>query len=781
MFDNDKEISSGSGFFVASDIVATNYHVIQVAAKGFIKGYGDEKLYEIIGVVGIDEKNDLALLRIKGVRGKPLRLAANDSAAIGDDVFVISNPKGLEGTFSPGIVSSIRKMQSGNRLQITAPISAGSSGGAVLNKRGEIIGIAAGAVEGGQALNFAIPVAPLRLLILNQRSLLDSEVGATRPKEGIKSASLPPSAGGVGLGVAANSIRTSIPVLAGTIIPGNSGVLVETLNGNIVVESGANIPLNPASNVKVATSYAAFKVFGPDHRFHTNVWTDGSYERETATIHGNLYISGRDPVFKSEDTVRIAHELNRMGIRIIRGDLVVADTFIFDNSVVSGRSSQRLFATLDASKRSAAVNRAWATYRKHSGLYDQLNELPGVTCTGGVYIRTIPRDLRLLFSHESARLRDIVKVMLSYSNTPISEMLGDAVGGPYAISRIVHQDTGTTPMEFHIQTASGLGTNRVSASAMMKLLRAFRSQLANWNMSFADVMPVAGMDQGTLENRFSTGFSRGSVVGKMGSMANTDAGVSSLAGEMNTREGRVLFVIFNQRGGAAQFRKFQDNYLSLIQEQLGGAVPLGYSPVALDSKLAKTRISYPDGRPRLGNQVKIPVTQTEREAKISSSDVGIDIAIVIDDTANLFERFGEVSLSTQLKKGSKLAILDRVPTGDFYNVVDMDTNIEGWIHKQSVSIRLTDKPNPLPRLEEVRVRSDLNPTLSVVNQTDRVLSFRIGGQLYTLATNSERNIQLQPKKYKFYASVPGITPIVGERSFSRGIASTWRFYLTTQK
>ncbi|NOT47942.1 MAG: hypothetical protein HOP17_09380, partial [Acidobacteria bacterium] len=98
-------------------------------------------------------------------------------------------------------------------------------------------------------------------------------------------------------------VKTSIPVLAEAAIPGYSGVLVESLDGNVVVESSSNAAFNPASNVKVATAFAVLKTFGPEYRFPTNVWTDGSYEEATGTIHGNLYISGRDPMFGFEHAV----------------------------------------------------------------------------------------------------------------------------------------------------------------------------------------------------------------------------------------------------------------------------------------------------------------------------------------------------------------------------------------------------------------------------------------------------------------------------------------------
>ena len=166
-----EEVKSGSGFFVAEDIVVTNFHVIKETTEGYAKIYGQDKIYEILGIVGIDEKNDLALLKIKGIKGKALKLNTDDSAAIGDEVFAVGNPKGLEGTFSQGIVSSIRKTGKFNLLQITASISSGSSGGAVLNDKGEVIGVAVGAIESGQSLNFAIPVFLLRSLISNQQSL----------------------------------------------------------------------------------------------------------------------------------------------------------------------------------------------------------------------------------------------------------------------------------------------------------------------------------------------------------------------------------------------------------------------------------------------------------------------------------------------------------------------------------------------------------------------------------------------------------------------------------
>lgn len=173
----------GSGFFVDRYTIATNYHVIANASSVYITLQDREfpdlhSTFETRGTLGIDRDNDLALLEIpagfveyipetdknppKWPLRPPLKLSSANRPEVGDVVYVVGNPKGMEGTFSQGIVSSVRQDE---YLQITAPISPGSSGGPVLNTKGEVIGIVRATIEQGQNLNFAIPVARLRDLI----------------------------------------------------------------------------------------------------------------------------------------------------------------------------------------------------------------------------------------------------------------------------------------------------------------------------------------------------------------------------------------------------------------------------------------------------------------------------------------------------------------------------------------------------------------------------------------------------------------------------------------
>ena len=154
---NGVPLGFGSGFFVRDNLIATNYHVIEGAARGRAKLVGQFSTYTIEGVTATDKTNDLALLKVTVSGINPLPLGNSSDVEIGETVYVTGNPKGLEGTFSNGIISSRRDPYVKERLQMTAPISPGSSGGPVLNSKGEVIGISFMTLVGGQNLNFAIP------------------------------------------------------------------------------------------------------------------------------------------------------------------------------------------------------------------------------------------------------------------------------------------------------------------------------------------------------------------------------------------------------------------------------------------------------------------------------------------------------------------------------------------------------------------------------------------------------------------------------------------------
>jgi tetratricopeptide (TPR) repeat protein len=153
-----EKLSRGSGFFIDVDRVVTNRHVIDNAYRAEVHSYNGN-VYQVKGVIAIDAEGDLALLRIDAPSNqvRPLSLDKT-SPQEGESVVVIGNPFGLEGSVTNGIVSAVRDIPTfGRIIQITAPISPGSSGSPVVNMQGQVIGVATLQITGGQSVNFAIP------------------------------------------------------------------------------------------------------------------------------------------------------------------------------------------------------------------------------------------------------------------------------------------------------------------------------------------------------------------------------------------------------------------------------------------------------------------------------------------------------------------------------------------------------------------------------------------------------------------------------------------------
>jgi S1-C subfamily serine protease len=149
----------GSGFIVsASGRILTNYHVVRDARNVRVKlSSGD--VYDEVQILAEDERRDIAVLQVPGFDLPALPLGNSDSVRIGAAVVLIGSPHGLENTVSTGIVSGRRQEEEGYKLlQVSAPASRGSSGGAVLSINGDVVGIAVSQLEAGQNLNFAVPI-----------------------------------------------------------------------------------------------------------------------------------------------------------------------------------------------------------------------------------------------------------------------------------------------------------------------------------------------------------------------------------------------------------------------------------------------------------------------------------------------------------------------------------------------------------------------------------------------------------------------------------------------
>jgi S1-C subfamily serine protease len=150
-------LSQGSGFIVRSDgVVMTNWHVIKGAHHAVVI-LADHEQYERVALVDADSNADVALLRIPG-DSLPVLETRSAIPEVGSHVVAIGSPLGFSRTVSEGIVAATRVIAGRELVQISAPISAGSSGGAVLDGTGRVFAMTTSTIEGGQALNFAVPI-----------------------------------------------------------------------------------------------------------------------------------------------------------------------------------------------------------------------------------------------------------------------------------------------------------------------------------------------------------------------------------------------------------------------------------------------------------------------------------------------------------------------------------------------------------------------------------------------------------------------------------------------
>jgi serine-type D-Ala-D-Ala carboxypeptidase/endopeptidase (penicillin-binding protein 4) len=372
-----------------------------------------------------------------------------------------------------------------------------------------------------------------------------------------------------------------------TPIYGLQGVLAETVDGSTVAAQSIDEKFNPASSIKLATALVALRNFGPEHRFLTSVWAAGTIDETTGTLAGDLIVSGRDPSFHYEHAVMLARELNELGIRTVNGNLIVAPGFTMNFDWSAKHSGEEFQDTFDAARRSASATRAWIDERTLVADNESLRSVPSVVINGEVQIGSAPAGAIPLLTHQSSKLVDVLKVLLCYSNNFMAERIGESLGGPQAVRAVLVDRLKINPDEILMSSTSGLGVNRFTPRAMMKILRALRDELQKNKLALSDILPVAGIDPGTLEDRYTDPLERGSVIAKTGTLVRTDGGASSLVGQMKTKSGRVvLFVILNQRGNVSHFRQNQDGIVTAIQNSLGGPAPFDYRPIRLSMRLA---------------------------------------------------------------------------------------------------------------------------------------------------------------------------------------------------
>ena len=324
----------------------------------------------------------------------------------------------------------------------------------------------------------------------------------------------------------------------------SQGILIESLDGrSVFADLNSSVGFNPASVIKVATSFAALSKFGPEYHFETAFYADGTINKKTHVLNGNLvFASTGDPMLTSIDVARLVREVVHAGIMRVDGDLIVTGPFTYSTFYTTDRATKALAQTL-----------------RRVGIHF------GDAVNGGMVRGTKLAD------HVSESLRDILFYQNAHSINQIAERVGEAVGGPKGVEAFLVRDVGIAQGDVYISHTSGLDFNRITPRATVQLFRELVFWLNLNNLQPQDLLPVAGVDAGTLRGRFAAEEFRGAVIGKTGTLPGTDGGVSTLAGIAYTRNrGPVLFAIFNTQGSVATYRKLQDDFLKGFILESGG-------------------------------------------------------------------------------------------------------------------------------------------------------------------------------------------------------------------
>lgn len=157
--DNDELASQGSGVVLNDKgYVVTNYHVLSGNNK--LEILHGKEIVPYVDIIGIDVEKDILILKIEAKKFPAIKIGDSKLLNVGQRIYAIGSPMGFENSISEGIISGLRSVDELKRnfIQITASISPGSSGGAVVNDKGELIGISTLTAQEGQNLNFAIPI-----------------------------------------------------------------------------------------------------------------------------------------------------------------------------------------------------------------------------------------------------------------------------------------------------------------------------------------------------------------------------------------------------------------------------------------------------------------------------------------------------------------------------------------------------------------------------------------------------------------------------------------------
>jgi D-alanyl-D-alanine carboxypeptidase/D-alanyl-D-alanine-endopeptidase (penicillin-binding protein 4) len=335
------------------------------------------------------------------------------------------------------------------------------------------------------------------------------------------------------------------------------------------------VPLPAASITKVATSLAALETLGPDHQFVTMIGATGPIQN--GILQGDLVIQGGgDPFFVWEEAIAIGNLLNQMGIKQVKGNLIITDKFYMNFESNPATSGNLLKQGLNAQIWPPAAQTQYQTLPAGTAK-------PQVAIAGSVQVLpTPPNNVKPLIRHYSFPVAELIKKMNQYSNNKMAEMIATAVGGPKVVAFKAAQSAGVPQSEISLVNGSGLSPlNKISPRAACAMFLAIERYLQPHNMTIGDLFAIVGQDEGILEQRKLPPL----LVVKSGSLN----AVSALAGALPTQQkGTIWFATMNGGGDLEGFRLQQESLLQSLVNQWGTAQVLPEELTPNPQRIGKT-------------------------------------------------------------------------------------------------------------------------------------------------------------------------------------------------
>jgi D-alanyl-D-alanine carboxypeptidase/D-alanyl-D-alanine-endopeptidase (penicillin-binding protein 4) len=344
------------------------------------------------------------------------------------------------------------------------------------------------------------------------------------------------------------------------------GVQVETADGRVLVSEAGARAVHPASVSKIPTTLALLRELGPDYRFETRFLANGPVE--SGTTAGPLVVRANgDPYFVDENALLVLEAFRELGLHEVKGGLVVEGQLLFNWK--ADTVAPRLRHAFEGGASAAA----WQAVRASANARDDASAgMPRLQFAQPLASAAGPETL--LVTHRSQPLRYMLKALNGYSNN-IFAPFAESAGGIGAVQQQIRE---TLPPGYREELVLGdgagaHGANRMSPRATVAILRALESDLAGHGLDLTSVMPVAGIDEGTLKKRLAGPNGEGLVVAKTGTYG--DYGACALTGALRTQNGLVYFAILNHGVPVEEARRRQDAFVRVLMAELG-ALPWDY-------------------------------------------------------------------------------------------------------------------------------------------------------------------------------------------------------------